>query len=342
VGSVYELSAQLLPVEMTMTSLTEHAVDLVAQSGDPEVPFGSWTDAVRQSVLSFQFDCDRPRAFAGMISNRSLGGVSFINMACGKHAAYRDQSSISDSDAGFYVMTLQLSGELRMAQDDRAAVLKAGLFAIYDSSKPAALTASDNYKSTCIRFPKEYLGSRSADPLAGITATAFEYAPGLPSSVWDMLISLNRNLEALGTYGRPAVRSVMGMVTTLLRNELGGDVAPRQGLLLQQIKDYVEEHLGEPELDPASIAAAHYISPRHLHNLFEHAECTVSRWIRMRRIERCRRDLADPSTAQVPVSAIGARWGFNGPSHFCQVFKKDTGRTPAEFRQQAMSELTRP
>jgi AraC-like DNA-binding protein len=320
--------------EMTMTSVAEHAVDLVSQASEPKVPFGSWTSAVRRSVMRFQFDCDRPRAFVGMISDRSLAGVSFINMACGRHAAYRGADEISESDAGFYVMTLQLSGELRLAQDDRVTVLKPGLFAVYDSSRPAAVTASDDYKSTCIRFPKERLGSRSPDPLAGITATAFEYAPGLSAAVWDMLISLNRNLEGLGTHGPAAVRSAMDLVSTLLRTELAMEIGPRNDLL-RRIKDYIEDHLGDPDLAPGQIAGTHYISQRHLHHLFEEAETSVARWIRSRRIEMCQRDLADPSTASVPASSIGARWGFKGPSHFGDVFKRETGQTPTEFRRQA-------
>lgn len=325
-----------------MTSLAENLVtaDLAAvEPGGPKVAFGSWTDAVRRSVLSFRFDCDRPRAFAGTISNRSLAGVNFVNMACERHAAYRDLETISPADTGYYIMTLQLSGQLRMAQNDRVAVLKPGLFAIYDSSKPAALTSSDDYKSTCIRFPKEMLGTRQE--LDEITATAFECAPGMPSAVWGMLISLNRNLESLGTQGPTAVRNVMDLVSTMLRTELGRpEPEPAQrDELLRRIREYIDLHLSEPELGPGQIAAAHYISLRHLHSLFEQTNFTVTSWIRERRVELCRRDLADPRMLDVPVSAIAAHWGFKGPSHFGQVFKRETGQTPAEFRRHAMAGL---
>lgn len=323
-----------------MTSLTDQfaAADPVTRGGGDKVAFGSWTDAVRRSVLSFRFDCDRPRAFAGTISNRTLGGVNFINMACERHAAYRDRATISSADAGFYVMTLQLAGELRLAQDGRVAVLKPGLFAIYDSSEPAALTASDGYRSTCVRFPKAWLGSR---PPAGITARAFDCEPGLSAAVWGMLISLNRNLEYLGGHGRTAVRNVMDLVTTMLRTELGQRPAEHREVLLAEVQAYIEENLADPGLDPAGIAAAHYISPRQLHVVFERGDATVSAWIRERRLEHCRRDLADPAQADVPVAAIARRWGFRGVSHFGQVFKKETGLTPAQYRRGARARLPR-
>ena len=325
---------------MMTTTLARHclAEDLGTRQARSGSTFGWWTDAVRRNVLSFQFDCDRRRSFAGTISNRSLAGISFINMASEKHAAYRDQDTISTDDTGFYVMTLQLSGQLRLTQDDRSAMLEPGLFAIYDSSKPAKLVASDDYTSTCIRFPKNQLGSSNGDPLGGITATAFECTPGLTSTVWETLISVNRNLAALGAHGPSAVRNAMGLVATLLRSELGQAriEPPGREALLARVQDYIDEHLGEPDLGPERLAAAHYISVRYLHDLFAQTESTVAQRIRDRRIELCKRDLADPTMIAVPVSAIAAHHGFTNSSHFGQLFKRTTGQTPAEYRHDAI------
>ncbi|RBM21058.1 hypothetical protein DI005_12015 [Prauserella sp. PE36] len=320
----------------------EHPVltaDLVPRPRGPRVEFGTWTHAVERSVLRFRFDCERPGAFTGVVSNRPLADVNFVDMECGRHAAHRDATTISEGEPPYCVLTLQLSGELRLAQDDRVAVLKPGLFAIYDSAKPATLISSDDYRSTCIRFPRRYLGGRHDDPLAGITATAFDCAPGLPSAVWDMLLSLNRNVETLGPNGPHAVRSVLDLVAVMLRAERGeraaGPADPREALL-ERVRAYVDEHLSDPELGPAGIAAAHYVSPRSLHNLFARTGFTVASWIRARRVERCMRDLADPLLREVPVAALAARWGFTSASHFGQVFKRETGRTPAEFRQDSL------
>jgi AraC-like DNA-binding protein len=331
---------------MPMTSLAQDlasanlagGADLVDQAGARRVAFGSWTDAVRRSVLSFRFDCDRPGAFSGVISNRTVAGINFVNMACGRHRAHRDRATISPEDAGYYVLTLQLSGRLRLSQHGRTADVEPGHYAVYDASEPASVTASDDYRSTCIRFPKRYLGGHQDNPLEHITATPFEVTAGLPAAVWGALISLNRNLGALGPNGSAAVHDVMNMVSTLLLHELGQrpEPAPGNELLLEQVRDYVDAHLADPDLTPARIAAAHYISPRHLHGLFEGTGTTVARWIRQRRVEEGRRDLADPSQARVPIAAIAARRGFRGPTRFTEAFKQNYGITPAEFRREIL------
>ena len=68
------------------------------------------------------------------------------------------------------------------------------------------------------------------------------------------------------------------------------------------------------------IAAANHISLRYLHKLFEPQPSTVAGFIRERRLERCRRDLADPSLAHVPVRAIALRLGFPDPARLNRLF----------------------
>ena len=58
----------------------------------------------------------------------------------------------------------------------------------------------------------------------------------------------------------------------------------------------------------------------------------MSRWIRHRRLERCRAELADPALAEEPVRAIAARWGLGNASHFAHAFRLAYGCSPQEYR----------
>ncbi|WP_265736672.1 helix-turn-helix domain-containing protein [Streptantibioticus cattleyicolor] len=109
-------------------------------------------------------------------------------------------------------------------------------------------------------------------------------------------------------------------------------VPDRQGALLRDVMAYIERHLSDPLLSPGTIAAAHHISVRYLHRLFQRERSTVSGYVRDRRLERCRADLADPALAAHSVSRIRTGWGFRDAAAFSRTFKRTYGMAPSEYR----------
>jgi AraC-like DNA-binding protein len=110
----------------------------------------------------------------------------------------------------------------------------------------------------------------------------------------------------------------------------------KAGLVLR-VRAYIEHQLGDPRLNVATIAAAHHISVRYLQKLFEGQEQTVAGWIRAQRLERCRRDLANPALAEEPVTSIAARWGLIHPPQFSRLFKSTYGLAPRDYRAKALT-----
>jgi AraC-like DNA-binding protein len=104
-----------------------------------------------------------------------------------------------------------------------------------------------------------------------------------------------------------------------------------------RILDFIGHHLSDQELGVEYIAAANHISVRQLHKLFSDEDRTVGAWIRSRRLDACRRDLADPLLRGMPVHAIAARWGFPSAAHFSRVFRAHYGMTPQEYREAGAS-----
>ncbi|MGP4028361.1 helix-turn-helix domain-containing protein [Actinomadura sp. 3N407] len=80
------------------------------------------------------------------------------------------------------------------------------------------------------------------------------------------------------------------------------------------------------------MARAHRISVRYLHKILQPREATLSAWIRRHRLERIRRDLANPSLAAQTVSAIAARWGVLDATHVSRALKAELGQTAADIR----------
>ncbi len=223
-----------------------------------------------------------------------------------------------------------------VVQDRREAVLRPGDFAIYDTSRPYTIVGGDAFRMLVCMLPSDIVGL-SPERLAGITATRI---PGGEGIAWAMVPFLTR-LAALATRDETLpdepriVESVVELVESLCESIIGGadprSAAPRSQLLLQ-IRAYVDAHLGDPELSPAKIAEAHFISKRYLYKLFESEGITVSRWIRERRLERCRTDLANPARREETVTNIGARWGITDSGHLSRIFRETYGCAPTEFR----------
>ena len=111
----------------------------------------------------------------------------------------------------------------------------------------------------------------------------------------------------------------------------------RRHALILQIKAFIDARLDDPELTTATIAAAHYISPRYLQKLFEAEGSTVTDWIRRRRLDHCKRELLDPRNAGEPISRIAARWGLADSSHFSRLFRATYGMSPREFRSEKIT-----
>jgi AraC-like DNA-binding protein len=129
--------------------------------------------------------------------------------------------------------------------------------------------------------------------------------------------------------------NVVDLLSTVLADEVysrAGQTVDSNVRLLRRVQHFIEAQLANPGLDPAMIAAAHFVSVRSLHKIFAASGLTVAGWVRERRLEHCRRDLSDPLHADVPVGAIGARWGLPDAAHFSRAFRTAYGVSPAQYR----------
>ncbi|MFC7584393.1 helix-turn-helix transcriptional regulator [Nonomuraea antimicrobica] len=129
---------------------------------------------------------------------------------------------------------------------------------------------------------------------------------------------------------------MVDLLTSLVAHELEADThlppETREATLGMQIHAFIERHLSDPLLSPSTIAEAHHVSIRYAQRIFQRQGRTISGWIRERRLDHCRRDLADPAHASQPVHAIAARWGLPHPQHFSRAFKRAYGIAPQDYR----------
>ncbi|WP_249900625.1 helix-turn-helix domain-containing protein [Paenibacillus sp. PK3_47] len=96
-------------------------------------------------------------------------------------------------------------------------------------------------------------------------------------------------------------------------------------------QNYIFNHLYE-DITLDRLAKAAGLHPSYLSQLFKQENgMTISDYIQRERIEEAKRLLELPG---INLSDIATRLRFNDQSYFTKVFKKFTGKTPRQFRQQ--------
>ena len=296
--------------------------------------FMQWRTLVSQSFVPLEVR-SAARTFHGTLRSRVLDELSIVEVTANGHQVLRTPSLIAASARTYFKLNLQLTGTGLLVQDNREATLRPGDLAVYDTNRPYTLEFERDFRTLVLMFPHDVL-DLPADSVGQLTAVRLPGDEGLGRLISPFMVQLAENLDVLsGASGHRLAYNAVDLIATMFESELNlrrDPVSGGHGDLLARIRSYVDAHLGDPELSPASIAAAHFISTRHLHNVFHDADSTVASWIRTRRLEHCRRDLRDPILEGRPVGAIAARWGFVDAAHFSRIFRTAFGETPSTYR----------
>jgi AraC-like DNA-binding protein len=306
-----------------------------------DVPPGELHDAWRAVVcdtlgpLDFRSDPDIP--LRGEIAAGQLGPVNVGRVETSTpHSVYRTPGLIRRDSPELYRVALTMSGRACVLQDGRTARLGPGEFTVYDFTRPYVLAYDSRVRLAVFGFPRAML-ALPGDLMARLTAVPVRTDTGTGALAAPLL--RRQALDVDGYHPATAARLsavVMNLITAAVAEhaDQAGSLSAesREQTLLMRIHAFIEQHLGDSDLAPGAVAAAHYISVRYLYRLFEPQGTTVAAWIRHRRLERCRADLADPALGSAPVSAVAARWGLPDSAHFNRLFKRTYGLPPAEYR----------
>lgn len=242
-------------------------------------------------------------------------------------------------DGGEYLFVgVRGGGPLLLQEPSVDGVLGAGDICFYDLHRPPSLHLPERCRTKTFLLSREQLGLADRD-LRRITRV-----PVLRDSRMGSLLSpFLSDLADTTVVSRPAVGEMLAwnaanLLTTLATEHLrenGRAAVGDQPSLVCRILRFIDLNLGDVELSPERIARAHHISVRYLHKLFADQGTTVGRRILQRRLEECRRELADRSRGTRTIAAVAGRWGFASATHFSRVFRTTYGMTPREWRDSA-------
>lgn len=314
--------------------------DTDTRSVVPADRFAYWLEAFSRAVVPLDVRCDSSADFAATMRTLDLGIIRVVAHRYPYLEAHRTARLVRCGESGLYQLLLNLRGEVHVVQSHRAARLDAGEFTVLDCSRPFHAIHT--------------LGSETTGQPEAITISIAHHLLPVPVGHADRVIASRMSgRDGVGLLLRqylcglvrqphqypPSDLARLGTVTldliavVLARHLDTNPAADPDLMLLARIRAFVDSRIADPGLSPRMIADAHHISTRTLHRLFGSCDTTVARWIRSRRLERCRRDLADRLQSGRSIHAISAHWGFRDGTHFSRAFRAEYGISPHAFRE---------
>ena len=105
--------------------------------------------------------------------------------------------------------------------------------------------------------------------------------------------------------------------------------------LIEDMKSYIDEHLSE-DIDLSTLSKQFNRSSSYISTMFKRAvDGGFNAYLNDKRIERAKGLLLDPS---ISIKEVAAASGFYNSKYFAVVFKKNTGKTPTEYRDSTQRE----
>ncbi|MFC4591941.1 helix-turn-helix domain-containing protein [Sphaerisporangium corydalis] len=306
--------------------------------------FAFWREMSAKMWMPLDAHCEpgTESAFQAQVALNGLGPVQATVLTAPSLTIRRTPRLIRRSDPETLFVTCTVRGHAIGEQADRQAELRVGDLMLRDSSHPYLTrfgsTDPAGGQVLSLQFPRSSLPLPERG-LRELSALRIRGDRGIGALASQYLLQLVRRLGEFSPDEAMRVSTLtLDVLTAALAGALDANSAvppgSRRRALLAQIHAFVQANLGDAQLTPAAIAAAHHISVSYLHQLFRDEEHTVAGWIRERRLERCRRDLAEPWLAARTITAIAARWGFTNLQHFSQAFRGAYGLSPRQYRQQ--------
>ncbi|MEV1049239.1 helix-turn-helix domain-containing protein [Streptomyces sp. NPDC049916] len=299
---------------------------------------GGWSETavLAEATSQIRFHDDRSvarfRAF-------SLGEVQLSVLRYSSMLVRRTPRLVRQSDPDMYGVCAVIKGDHAAEHAGRNVAFGGGHMLVYDSALPYYMdvdaTRSDA-QGMVVQIPKKSvpIRERHIRPVLGVTL-------GENSAVERMLF---RFLAELRRESGSCTPQDLARLQTTVIDLVGAAVAhrvdredqlphePRQRVLFLRAVAFIRGHLNHADLGPALVAAAHQVSVRTLHRIFEEQGTSVSCFIRRQRLERIRTDLTAPHLSHLTVHAIAARWGYPRPTAFSRAFRTAYGESPGAYR----------
>lgn len=241
------------------------------------------------------------------------------------------------SDAARIAVLVQIDGHARLRQGERRVALEPGDLCLLRSGRALSLAVGGPYRLALVEVPEDDIVDRF--PLwRAAMLTPIRGTSGAPAVFCDAVRSLHRWQDSLsGAEGDHLADVLVSLIGALVcfAVPVNQDCLQQSLVRKDRIKRVVLDKLRDPDLGVETIAAAVGLSPRQVHRAFADEGTSLMRWVWVRRLEQCYRELRQDESGRRSISDIAYTWGFNDQAHFSRAFRRHFGLSPRDARRRA-------
>jgi AraC family transcriptional regulator, positive regulator of tynA and feaB len=294
--------------------------------------FGPWKDFVIENFpwLELTNHCVEP--FRAQVAAIQLGARALSTIRSSASAVTRTARLADAAETGYIKLFWPMSGTMQVAQDKRNALIGAGQATVFDTARPYSIRLSDDAYFAVLMLPYQACPGwqRISDRLCGAPLSD----SATSQAALGALMALLRPSTKLDFEGADNVlRAVTQMLSASLhRAARPPTLARRRGMRIELAHLHILEHIGDPALDAAELAAALSMSRRTLYAMFRTYDMTPAGLIDEVRMDRCRQILGDPEQRDRGIAEIALEHGFPDATSFSRWFKARSGMSPSDYR----------
>jgi AraC-like DNA-binding protein len=290
----------------------------------------AWTDHVITCLTELHIESRAVRAHHGQIRHFELGPVQ-LNFLSATSQRVLHSAAMVNRSSNDYLLLLFEKEVAQLRHYGHEMNIPAGWFVLLDNQQPFELLREKGGVSMAIRLEDAWLRQWLPHPNAAV-AMSIVAEGGWGSPLAAMLRTIARFGLADAILPRSVIADQLGASLAMMFGRQGQGFSRHHGEVFVRLKRFMQERLGDPNLDPVTIANAVGISKRHLHGLFAQAGLTFGALLIDMRLERAATMLRDHRFRGYRASDVAWTCGFSNASHFARRFRAKYGAPPANYR----------